>query len=169
MQSPRLVKKLKENKMADQPQAREPLTARSALDEKPDVLGAREALRQSAARRQFDEANRLIGATPAPSTSEKPLGPATAPSPEKAEGGSDPNKKSEPNKARPSQKEIPVLEMPNPQLDTVFENRPRAGGDYEGRTGRRYKDLVFYEDDEGKRRPMTFYEAIMMRRRREQE
>ena len=163
MQSPRLVKKLKENKMADQPPRRptpsraqpvrpqrEPLTARSAQAENPEALGAREALRQSAARRQFDEANRLIGATPAPSTSEVPLGPETAPSqvkpriigsrisPEKAEGGSDPNKGKDP----PFQEEIPVLEMPNPQLDTVFEDR---------------------------RRPtMPFYEAIM-RRRQEQE
>jgi hypothetical protein len=131
--------------MADQPQARpqrEPLTARSAQAENPDALGAKEALRKSAARRQFDEANRLTGATPAPSTSEKALGPATAPSPEKAEGGSDPNKGNEDSDAdRPFQKEIPVLEMPNPQLDAVFEDRRRP--------------------------PMPFYESLM-RRRQEQ-
>ncbi len=138
--------------MADQDRrrrTREPLTAESAQARNPDLVGARAALRREAARRQFDEANRLIGATPAPSTSEVPLGPETAlsqvkpegfrGSPEKAEGGSDPNK----GKAPPFQKETPVLEMPNPQLDTVFEER------------RGFRTTPYFEE--------------IMRRRREQE
>ena len=65
--------------MADQDRrrrTREPLTAESAQARNPDLVGARAALRREAARRQFDEPNRLIGATPTAGPALKPLGPS---------------------------------------------------------------------------------------------